>query len=405
MSQSVTTLPSDDIRSILRQWRSRTLTIILIIVTLVILPAVAATIIRLVEQKELFWVAFLVGMYLILLVMTFYREVNFHLRGYTVLFLGYLGGIFALLIGGPTGDGRLFLTVMPIFAFVLIGLRSGWIATAISLLVYFVFGFLLNLGVLRDALSNWLVGVGNPFEPGFWLMTWAAFAALLLPTITLLDRFYRLLLNSLKAERRASIKQVQAYDSTLGGWARALEVRDHETEGHSRRVTEMCVRLAHAMGLPDGAVIHLYRGALLHDIGKIGVPDGILLKPGPLTEEEWKIMRQHPVLAYQLLSPIEFLQPALGIPYSHHEKWDGTGYPQKLKGEQIPLVARLFAVVDVWDALRSDRPYREAWSEEKTREYIKSLAGTQFDPEVVQAFLNVTGEENHAIEQLPAEQP
>jgi len=153
------------------------------------------------------------------------------------------------------------------------------------------------------------------------------------------------------------------------------------------------------MGLPDGAVIHLYRGALLHDIGKMGIPDDILLKPGPLTEEEWRIMRKHPVLAYQLLSPIEFLQPALGIPYSHHEKWDGTGYPQKLKGEQIPLAARLFAVVDVWDALRSDRPYREAWSEEKTREYIKSLAGIQFDPEVVQVFLNVTGEENQAMKE------
>ncbi|HLE29207.1 MAG TPA: HD-GYP domain-containing protein, partial [Anaerolineales bacterium] len=147
-----------------------------------------------------------------------------------------------------------------------------------------------------------------------------------------------------------------------------------------------------AMGMSDAERVHLRRGALLHDIGKMGVPDAILLKPGPLTDEEWEIMRQHPQYAYELLSPILYLRPALGIPYYHHEKWDGAGYPRGLKGEQIPLAARIFAVVDVWDALRSDRPYRAAWPAERVREHIRSLAGTHFDPQVVEAFLSMIEE-------------
>ena len=125
----------------------------------------------------------------------------------------------------------------------------------------------------------------------------------------------------------------------------------------------------------------------MHDIGKMGVPDNILLKPGPLTEEEWEIMRKHPQFAYELLTPIDYLHQALDIPYSHHEKWDGTGYPRGLKGEEIPLAARIFAVVDVWDALTSERPYRPAWSREKAIEYIKTQSGVHFDPQVVEVFL------------------
>jgi HD-GYP domain-containing protein (c-di-GMP phosphodiesterase class II) len=144
------------------------------------------------------------------------------------------------------------------------------------------------------------------------------------------------------------------------------------------------------LGIGDEELVHMRRGALLHDIGKIGVPDAILLKPGALTDSEWAIMRQHPGLAYEMLAPITYLRPALDIPYGHHEKWDGTGYPRGLSGDVIPRAARIFAVVDVWDALRSDRPYRPAWPEERVREHIRALAGTHFDPQVVEAFLRLT---------------
>ena len=189
--------------------------------------------------------------------------------------------------------------------------------------------------------------------------------------------------------QRANVDLTMAYDATLEGWARALELRDKETEGHSQRVTETTLRLARAMGMDGAALVHVRRGVLLHDIGKMGIPDSILLKPGSLTEEEWEIMRQHPVYAYQMLAPIAYLRPALDIPHSHHEKWDGSGYPEGLKGEQIPLAARVFALVDVWDALRSDRPYREAWSEERALDYIREQAGKHFDPQVVEVFLEL----------------
>ena len=179
----------------------------------------------------------------------------------------------------------------------------------------------------------------------------------------------------------------QAYDGTIEGWSRALDLRDHETEGHSQRVTEMTVTLAELFGMSPEELVHVRRGALLHDIGKMGVPDAILLKPGPLTEEEWVVMRRHPTYAQEMLSEVAFVRPALEIPFCHHEKWDGTGYPSGLAGEDIPLAARLFAIVDVWDALRSDRPYRRAWSIGRTRKHIASLTGTHFDPRVVEVFL------------------
>ena len=187
--------------------------------------------------------------------------------------------------------------------------------------------------------------------------------------------------------QRANAELALAYDTTLEGWARALELRDIETEGHSRRVPAMTLRLARAVGMSEAELVHVRRGALLHDIGKMGIPDFILLKPGPLTTEEQAIMSRHPVYAYEMLLPVDYLRPALDIPYCHHEKWDGTGYPRRLKGEQIPLTARLFTIVDVWDALRSDRPYRPAWSEDEVREYIRSMAGSHFDPEVAELFL------------------
>lgn len=192
--------------------------------------------------------------------------------------------------------------------------------------------------------------------------------------------------------QRSNTDLALAYDTTIEGWSRALDLRDKETEGHTLRVTEMTLRLGRSAGMTPEELVHVRRGALLHDIGKMGVPDAILLKPGQLTEEEWEIMKKHPQYAFELLSPISYLRPALDIPYCHHEKWDGTGYPRGLKGEQIPLSARLFAVVDVWDALRSDRPYRPGWSDEKVIERICAEAGKHFDPIAVELFLHTLKE-------------
>ena len=180
-----------------------------------------------------------------------------------------------------------------------------------------------------------------------------------------------------------------AYDTTLEGWSAALDLRDHETEGHSQRVTEMTMQLARALGMGEAEQEQLRRGALLHDIGKMGIPDAILLKPGQLTDAEWVIMRHHPQFAYDLLWPIAYLRPALDIPYCHHEKWDGSGYPRQLRGEGIPLAARIFAVVDVWDALRSDRPYRRGWPEDEVRAHIRQQSGAHFDPQVAAGFLSM----------------
>ena len=189
--------------------------------------------------------------------------------------------------------------------------------------------------------------------------------------------------------QNSNVELSLAYDATIEGWSRALDMRDKETEGHTQRVTTMTVKLARAFGFSKSELVQVRWGALLHDIGKMGVPDGILLKPGPLTEEEWVVMKGHPTFANEMLSPIRYLRLALDIPNSHHEKWDGSGYPHGLKGTQIPLVARIFAVVDVWDALTSDRPYRPAWTEEKVREHILALSGTHFDPQVVDLFMQL----------------
>jgi putative nucleotidyltransferase with HDIG domain len=189
--------------------------------------------------------------------------------------------------------------------------------------------------------------------------------------------------------QRSNLNLTLAYDDTILGWSQAMELRDKETEGHAERVTRMTLQLAHLMDIDQAEIEHIRRGALLHDIGKMGVPDSILLKPDSLTKEEWDIMQQHPVFAFEMLSSIEYLRPALAIPHYHHEKWDGSGYPDGLKAEQIPLQARLFAIVDVYDALTSDRPYRPAWTKERAIEYIRESSGYHFDPEVVDAFLRL----------------
>ncbi|MFH1184011.1 MAG: HD domain-containing phosphohydrolase [Chloroflexota bacterium] len=189
--------------------------------------------------------------------------------------------------------------------------------------------------------------------------------------------------------QRSNVELTLAYDATIEGWSHALDLRDQETEGHTQRVAELTLKLARDFGFSGADLMQIRWGALLHDIGKMGVPDGILLKPGPLTDEEWVTMKKHPTFAHDMLAPIGYLRLALDIPYCHHEKWDGTGYPRGLKGEQIPMPARAFAVVDVWDALTSDRPYRKAWSRPDALEYIRAQSGKHFDPRVVDAFINL----------------
>jgi putative two-component system response regulator len=206
--------------------------------------------------------------------------------------------------------------------------------------------------------------------------------------ITRMNRYRKLVEERTDLEHTHQ-KLIAAYDATIEGWSRAMEMRDSDTEGHTRRVTEVTLLLAKALGFTEDEFVHLRRGAMLHDMGKLSIPDAILLKPGPLNDDEWATMHKHPQLAYDLLHPVEYLRPALDIPYSHHEKWDGSGYPRGLKGEEIPLAARLFAVVDVWDALLSDRPYRAAWEKEKVFAYMREQSGKYFDPKVVDIFLNL----------------
>jgi PAS domain S-box-containing protein/putative nucleotidyltransferase with HDIG domain len=210
-----------------------------------------------------------------------------------------------------------------------------------------------------------------------FLKALAAQAAIAIENATLFDKL-----------QRSNTELFQAYDATIEGWSRALELRDNVTEGHTQRAADLTVKLARLFGLSDAELVQVRWGVLLHDIGKMGIPDEILLKHDTLTEADWVVMKKHTVSAYEMLSPISYLRSALDIPYAHHEKWDGTGYPLGLKGEQIPLVARIFAVADVWDALRSDRLYRTSWSVDKVRDHIRSLAGTHFDPRVVAVCLD-----------------
>ena len=181
----------------------------------------------------------------------------------------------------------------------------------------------------------------------------------------------------------------KAYDTTLEGWGNALELRDKETQGHTRRVAELTLRLARQVGMHEPELTHLRRGVLVHDIGKMGVPDRILHKKAPLTKKEWEYLRRHPQYAFDLLYPIAYLRSAIEVPYCHHERWDGKGYPRGLIAEEIPLAARIFSVVDVWDALLSDRYYRKAWPRQKVLKYIRDQAGHQFDPRIAEIFLHM----------------
>jgi PAS domain S-box-containing protein len=219
----------------------------------------------------------------------------------------------------------------------------------------------------------------NPAWKGFF-ETLAGQAAIAIDTTQTFDNL-----------QRANMELAVAYEATIEGWSQAMDLRDKETEGHSQRVADMTTHMGKAFSLSDEKVNYMRRGALLHDIGKLGVPDHILLKVEKLTDDEWLIMKKHPTFAYDMLHPIYYLRDSLDIPYSHHEKWDGTGYPQGLKGEQIPLAARIFGIVDVWDALISERPYRKAWSKLEALQYIREQSGKQFEPRVVDVFLQEYG--------------
>ena len=206
--------------------------------------------------------------------------------------------------------------------------------------------------------------------------------------ITRLNRYHKLLEEREKLQQAHS-QLLEAYGATIEGWSHAMDLRDRETEGHIRRVTELALKLARAFGMKDEKLTQIRHGALLHDMGKLGVPDSILHKPDKLTPEEWLIMRKHPQFAHDMLYPIEYLRTSLDIPFCHHEKWDGTGYPRGLKNEEIPIAARIFAIVDVWDALISDRPYRPAWKPEDALDYIRTQSGTHFDPQIVDLFMKI----------------
>jgi putative two-component system response regulator len=209
-----------------------------------------------------------------------------------------------------------------------------------------------------------------------------------LQTITRLNR-YRLMLEQRENLEKIQLELINSYHRTIEGWVMALDLRDRETEGHTQRVTKKAVQFAEYLGMDQDFIENARRGAILHDIGKLGVPDSILLKPGKLTPEEWQVMRLHPVYAYEWLKPIEYLKDSLDIPHYHHEKWDGSGYPDGLSGDQIPLPARIFAIIDVWDALGSDRPYRPAMPQDEILDYIKSETGRHFDPALVPSFIDM----------------
>lgn len=386
MSSMVTTSYEDEANQVLAQWRTRALTIILVVTMIASIPSmITGTISGLKAGGGLsLFIMWLV--YFILLTMAVLQRIRHYIRVWAFLAAALVMSAMSLWLSGLTGMGGIYLVIVPVYAFILAGERAGWTTMALCLLIFA--GFIVFAGTVGT--TRWPT-VANPNSLERWIGAGVVGIMLMVIAVVLLHRFYRLQVNTLKAEREASARLREAYDATLEGWARALELRDHETEGHCRRVTELTLNIARKLGI-SGDLQNIYRGALLHDIGKMGIPDKILLKPGPLTEEEREVIRRHPGYAHELLSPISFLQSSMDIPYSHHERWDGKGYPQGLSGEQIPLAARIFSTVDVWDALTSDRPYRKAIPAGEALAYVHEHAGTEFDPQIVKAFESVVGE-------------
>ena len=380
MSTIATSGYEEEAKSVLTQWRIRALNVILIVAIIIsIPPLITGTIsgLRAGGEPGLFimW-----AVYLVLLVTASFQRIKHDIRVWTFLAAGLVLSVLNLWVAGLTGLAGVYLVILPVYAFILAGERAGWITTVLNLLIFGVFTSIAGAG----GISGWPT-ITNPNSLERWISAGFVGMMLMVIAVVLLRRFYRLQVDTLRAEREASAGLRQAYDSTLEGWAKALELRDHETEGHSRRVRELTLQVAQELGIGKD-LPNISRGALLHDIGKMGIPDSILLKPDKLTEEEMAVVRRHPTYAYELLSPISFLHSALEIPYSHHERWDGKGYPQGLSGERIPFTARIFTVVDVWDALTSDRPYRKAVPASEVLTYIHEHAATQFDPQVVEVF-------------------
>jgi len=385
----------DDVGDVLKEWRTRAVTIILYIAIIVALPAYVVSVIQGISSGKWQMVVPITAIYMVVIAVAIVKRFDFRIRGWVFIAAGYLLAMTNLVVFGLEGSGRVYLVALPVLAFVLIGTRAGWITTGLSILIYGAVSLLANSGILE----SWMMPVADRTGMALWLTGGATLTMMLVLIVVLLIRMNRFLINSLRAERRSTAGLVQTYDKTLEGWARALELRDIETAGHCYRVSEITKRLAGQVGIADNGLIDLHRGSLLHDIGKMGIPDNILLKPGKLTSEEFKQMQEHTTYAYDLLAHIPYLLKALDIPYCHHEKWDGTGYPRGLKGTGIPLSARIFSVVDVYDALISDRPYRAAWTEEKALAYIKDKAGTEFDPVVVKEFVRLVEEEMDSLEE------
>ena len=316
-----------------------------------------------------------------------YRVPSADLIGYLVLILTYLTSrsrfvmvaVVALLVIFPLNVFSNVLEGTSVnMAATLSFMIPSYILASIFLNAFWtgIYGYGINLLILLlPFLAPWAV-------TSFNFVLGPASAGTVAVTLCIVAIVHR---EHVERDRRVALRR--DYNNTLAGWSRALEIRDKETDGHSHRVTDLTLELARACGVHDEELEYLYQGALLHDIGKMAIPDSILFKTSLLTDDEWDVMRTHPKVAYDMLSSISFLEKALVIPAYHHEWWDGGGYPFGLKGQEIPLAARIFAVVDVWDALLSDRPYRQAWAREHVIQYFREQSGKQFDPEVVERFL------------------
>ncbi len=378
---------TESVDDLLCGWRSRVVSIVLYAAAISALPTVVGA----VFLGEGFSVvtAVMLVIYLSIVVNAVWRKLDYRVRGSAIVVAGYAMAVNSLMPFGLEGSGRSYLIVMPIIAFILIGIRAGWISTLVSGAIYGSFTWFAASGTL----ARWLNPAYDRLDIVMWSTTGLTMLMLLAIVVALFISMYRFLLQALMAERAASAELLQTYDATLEGWAHALELRDLETAGHCQRVSNVASRLAGRAGMEDDGLKDVYRGSLLHDVGKMGVPDRILLKAGKLTAEEFSHMQRHTTYAYDLLVHIPFLRRALDIPYCHHERWDGAGYPRGLRGEEIPLSARVFSVVDVYDALTSDRCYRPGWTRDSALEYIKRMAGSEFDPTIVETFLHMEDED------------
>ena len=404
--------PATKTEDVVMVWRERIFSLIFISLALIgIFPLYSSLRYSFLNNQWLY-AGILVTVYLVVLAITFLRNLPFSVRAWLGLATYYIYGILALVNVGPTSSARVWLLSMSIIASLFLGLRAALIVLVFATGTVFGAGWAINTGLL-----SWSPQTMKKMAEG-WTVTSVTFAFLnVITTIALgvlvrnmekvlrneqsltftLSKANERLREEIAIRKEAEENLVRAYDSTLEGWAKALEIRDQETAGHTQRAVNMTLELAKAMNVPEQELVNIRRGALLHDIGKMGVPDKVLRKPGELTAEDWKIMKHHPVYAVEWLSSIEYLHAALDIPSYHHEKWDGTGYPHGLRGEKIPLAARIFSVIDMWDALCSDRPYRKAWSQKKAMTWIQARSGKEFDPKIVKTFIRLIEEKNPII--------